>query len=708
MKKKYYFVLLVLILFIILFVSLKNKTKSTTSFYLWEPENTNVYSEKNSINNIFLPFRGRIKGALFIRGEKAILTINGEKYNLNGKFLSYYPEEKEIAINLVDGKAFIFNSLNFKPKTFFSGRELKFKRKTFLRILTEIKPDFFKVEEVITNYLNFPEKSKIIIQDIISEKDWVKNHEFLQKYSYLKVDKTAYQIKYVAPDSKILIRKRIKAGMNLSFYAGSVNSLTKTDFFNNIGDGNYFSISILKGKTIKKIFEKKIVNSVNFFNIKIPENCDGLIFKTSKGDNSLGDICFWGSPYLYKPSIKKRVFILISLDTVRAKSLSLYNPNSKASPFLKKWGTSDCLYYTRAYTTYPWTTEAHRSVFFSTYSWDERKLSIAEFLQKKGFYTFALTGGNLVSSGLGFARGFTSYLDDNFNLFNRDAAKILFNRAKTFITVNKGKDLFIFLHTYQAHSPYMPPIKYSVLGEKGVVDMFSLTKGVRGTFSPLPERIRKKAEILYEEEILAIDQDFLKPLIKFLKQKQIYSKTSILIFGDHGEQFFEHGSWEHGYSLYDEEVRVPLIIKAEKIKKGRNNRLISLKRIPLLISHILGYKPYGQWKSKEKDFLIFSTSPEYSLLSFPFKMGILKDNFKLIYNIKIDRRKFENPPTLPKYELYDLAKDPEEKDNLVFKNRKIYKELKRILNFYYKKAASQRRKNLEKIKKNLKSLGYVD
>ncbi len=708
MKKKYYFVLLIFILFILLFVFLKIKTKISTSFYLWEPENTNVYSEKNSINNIFLPFRGKIKGALFIRGEEAVLTINGEKYNLNGNFLFYFPEEKKISINLAKGKVFIFNSLKFKPKTFSSDKKLKFKDKRFLRILTEIKPNFFNVKEIITNSITFPEKSKIIIQDILSEKDWIKNHEFLRKYYYIKVDKTAYQAKYVAPDSEIILRRKIKGGMNLSFYAGSVNFLTKTDFFNNIGDGNYFSISILKGKKTKKIFEKKILNSVRFFNIKIPENCDGLVFRTSRGKNSFGDICFWGSPYLYKPSIKKKVFILISLDTVRAKSLSLYNPNSKASPFLKKWGTSDCLYYTRAYTTYPWTTEAHRSVFFSTYSWDERKLSIAEFLQKKGFYTFALTGGNLVSSGLGFARGFTSYLDDNFNLFNRDAARILFNRAKTLITMNKGKDLFIFLHTYQAHSPYMPPVEYSILGEKGVVDMFSLTKGVRGTFSPLPERIRKKAETLYEEEILAIDQDFIRPLVKFLKQKQIYSKTSILIFGDHGEQFFEHGSWEHGYSLYDEEIRVPLIIKADNVKKGRDNHLMSLKKIPILISRILGFEPYKKWESKGKDFIIFSTSPEYSLLSFPFKMGILKDDFKLIYNIKIDKRKFENPPTLPKYELYDLAKDPEEKDNLVFKNRKIYKELKRILNFYYKKAASQRRKNLEKIKRNLKSLGYVD
>jgi len=708
MKKTLIFIIFSVFIVIAIFF-IKIKKNFSTASYLWYPKTTNIYSERNNITDITLPFNGKISGALFVKGEKAGLEINGKKLEFDGKFLLFFPKEKDINIRLLEGKAYLFNSPEFKLKNRYLKENLRFKNKVFLRLLYEIKPDFFKVKEIFTSSFNIPKKTKVILQNILTDESWIKEHNFLKKYSYIKVNKTAYQAKYILPDSEIVVKKRIYPKMRLSFYAGSINSLSGKDYFDKIGDGTIFSIFILRKGKRKKIFEKKIVNSVELFNIKITQKGDALLFKTSRGENAIGDICFWGTPYLYRPSKKKRVFILISLDTVRAKSLSLYNKEKRTTPFLKKWANSETTYFTKAYTTHPWTTAAHRSVFFSTYSWEGRKLSLAEFLQKKGFYTIAITGGNLVSSVLGFSRGFVKYLDNNSNLFNREAGKVLFENAKKSLKFNNDKNIFIFLHTYQAHSPYIPPYRYSILGAKGIIDMSALTNGVKGTFSPLPEKIRKKAEKLYEEEILTIDQDFLKPLINYLKKTGLYSKTSILIFGDHGEQFYEHGSWEHGYSLYDEEVRVPLIFKSlSKHRKGKNEELISLKEIPILISKELGFKPFKGWKTKEKNFIVFATSQEYSLLSFPFKIGIIKGDYKLIYNVKLDKRKFKDPPSLPRYEMYNLKNDPEERENIVFKNKRIFKELRRILNIYYKKAASQRRKNLEKIKKNLKSLGYVD
>ncbi len=707
MKKILIIILSLIITTIIIF---HKKSEKQSGFYLLKPANTNIFTAKKEVENLNLPFSGKIKGGLFLRGENSEIEIDGKRLKINGKFLYFFPEEKEAKIQIIKGKIFAFVSPNFKLKPLYLKREEKFKEETFVRIFVKKDDNFFEVKEKITKSLEISPNEKIIIQDKFNSEDWDKKYDFLKNYSYIKINKTAYEAHYLPSKfTSLKIKIKVKRGMRVSFYAGSLNSFNESDFFDKIGDGTVFSI-LLKSKTgEKKIFEKRITNAVKYFDIEIPENGDTLILKASKGKNTIGDISFWGAPYLYTPQKERKLIILISLDTVRAESLSLYKKGLKTSPFLKKWAASDCLYYTNAYTTHPWTTEAHRSVFFSTYSWDKKELSVAELLQKKGFYTIALTGGNLVSSGLGFARGFTSYLDDNFNLFNREAGKVLYNRAKTYIELNKGKNTFLFLHTYQAHSPYMPPQKYAILGAEGVVDMFSMTKGVRGTFSPLPEEIRKKAKILYEEEILAIDQEFLKPLVNYLKGNNYYDKTMIIIFGDHGEQFYEHGSWEHGYSLYQEEVRVPLIVKDfNKKERGEKTSPISLKKIPLIITKALKLKPYKNWDNKKEDFIIFSTSPEYSLLSFPFRIGVLKDGYKLIYNVKIDKRKFENPPNLPKYEMYDLKKDPNEKHNVVYKNRKEFKELKRILNFYYKKAASQRRKNLEKIKKNLKSLGYVD
>ena len=67
-------------------------------------------------------------------------------------------------------------------------------------------------------------------------------------------------------------------------------------------------------------------------------------------------------------------------------------------------------------------------------------------------------------------------------------------------------------------------------------------------------------EALYDGEILYTDRH-LERLMRSMKELDIFDKTLIVVTSDHGEEFLEHGSWEHQKTLYEEQLRVPLIIK---------------------------------------------------------------------------------------------------------------------------------------------------
>jgi len=231
--------------------------------------------------------------------------------------------------------------------------------------------------------------------------------------------------------------------------------------------------------------------------------------------------------------------------------------------------------------------------------------------------------------------------------------------------------------------------------------------GLSGIYSPLPDEEREKAKSLYEEEINRIDKEFLKPFITYLQEKKLYSRTHIIIFADHGEQFFEHGNWEHGYSLYEEEVHVPLLVKSSKFKPSKDSKLISLLNIWEIVAKITGIKKAPEWKLR-RDWVILSTPISGENFHFPKNIGIIRGNMKLIRNLGIDRRFFRRLPKRPRLELYSLGKDPQELHNIygtVKEGISLQRLLKPFVDFYMQgEGYKPSKKDIEK----LRSLGYVE
>ena len=80
-------------------------------------------------------------------------------------------------------------------------------------------------------------------------------------------------------------------------------------------------------------------------------------------------------------------------------------------------------------------------------------------------------------------------------------------------------------------------------------------------YAPLSLADTDNVVALYDAGVRTADEEMIRPLLEMLRRKGLYDQTMIVLTSDHGEEFYEHHGWNHTHSLYDELIKVPLIIK---------------------------------------------------------------------------------------------------------------------------------------------------
>lgn len=510
------------------------------------------------------------------------------------------------------------------------------------------------------------------------------------------------------------------------------------------------SIYFLTGDFSFKVFSREISPEsepdFKFEKIEVGKILKGegkLIFSTdSKSEES--SFVAWINPHLYRKKTpeKTKNVILISLDSLRRDYIGVYNGKKDFTPNIDKLA-DDSVVFENAYSQAPWTIPSHLSILSGSNpnshganSFSDKVPSFAktlpQLLREKGFLTFAYTGGGLLSANFGFSKGFNQYKEwDGSEL--PDSSKPIFERADKFILSNKGKDFFLFLHTYQFHEPIDSPeeIKKIVLkGSKTLWEGVSISKligGGKGTYKPLKEEEIESIKILLKAEIRTIDEHLIKPLIDKLKIEGIYDQTMIIITSDHGDEIYDHGGWQHSHTLYNELIRVPLIIKFpyQKFKGKRVSKNVRLIDIAPTVLDVLGFDSSefkmdgktlisvmkGKEKEERKCFSEIYYDPEKPHIL--QRISLVYGNYKLIVNQIIPEwKKFFDYPPPPQYpfELYNLRNDPHEKNNLYREDSKIAKEMLEMIKEYKKKTPPKVEKGIidEELKSKLKALGYIE
>ncbi len=189
----------------------------------------------------------------------------------------------------------------------------------------------------------------------------------------------------------------------------------------------------------------------------------------------------------------------------------------------------------------------------------------AELLAASGVRTLAFTNAAFVNPLLGLTRGFE--FESHRHAYNQDIRRAdeTIDAALVELARDDGRPTFCLIHLFDPHLDYDPPGEFARRYTEGLVNAerplgweqcSTVLPGQRESVSP--EHVAR-VRAAYDAEVAFVDAEIGR-FVAELERRGARERTTILVSADHGEEFWEHGAFEHGHSLYDELVRVPLIL----------------------------------------------------------------------------------------------------------------------------------------------------
>lgn len=386
--------------------------------------------------------------------------------------------------------------------------------------------------------------------------------------------------------------------------------------------------------------------------------------------------------------------ILISIDTLRSDHLPAYGYDKVSTPHLDAF-RADSILYEHAYSHCPLTLPSHASMLTALlpadhglrdnvgFALEKKAPTVAELLKKNGYATGAAVSAFVLRRESGIDRGFDEWDDQVepigasqfISRVQREGNETL-QVAKRWIDAHSARPFFYFLHLYDPHTPYTPPEPF------------------RTEYKDRPY----DGEIAYTDQVVG---DFLE----YLKSKDLYDRSLIIVLSDHGEGLYEHGEEEHGIFLYREAIQVPLLVKlpgsrhaGRTVKKPAG--LIDV--FPTILEQTATKAPERKSEALSLTALLEADAPHRSIYSETYYPK-LHFGWSDLHSLVDGSNHFIRAP-IP--ELYDLTSDPGEKKNVIKESRRAYVAMRAAIEPYVKAAAAPAPIDPDEAAK-LAALGYI-
>jgi arylsulfatase A-like enzyme len=406
--------------------------------------------------------------------------------------------------------------------------------------------------------------------------------------------------------------------------------------------------------------------------------------------------------------------VLITMDTVRADHLSLYGYERDTSPRLRELATQATL-YTRAVASGDMTLTTHGSLFTGLYGRQHgahrsetiptgrplaaKFVTAAEILTAAGYWTGAVVANTAyLSNAFGFDQGFQYYdvrspvlllsksppwsprrwlhgLCAKFAPLPsverkyRDARDI--NAAIVPLLdrfAERGAPFFLFVNYMDAHLPLIPPPPFDALwpGKDGTFTTdryYEILRSVIRGDGALPDDVREHLLSQYDGAIAYVDSE-IGVLIGELERRGLWENTLFIVTSDHGEAFGENSLLNHGVSVYQDQVAVPLLVRYPGMPGGlRATELASSVDVLPTILDVTGIPLPRAVPGRSLRDIAGAGERLVAAESFPFLFEV-NPAFR-----RIERAVFAGPhkliaSTTGKHELYDLSRDASETEDL--------------------------------------------
>jgi choline-sulfatase len=279
------------------------------------------------------------------------------------------------------------------------------------------------------------------------------------------------------------------------------------------------------------------------------------------------------------PGTRRRANVIVYLvDTLRKDHLGCYGYSKPVSPHVDAFAREATL-FRNAVAQSSWTRPSVVSILTGLLprthgvhgrrdALSQEAVTLAEVLRGAGYRTAAIVTNGNVDRSFGLGQGFESY---RLLQHGRDTAENVTARAAEWLEGVQGQPFFLFLHTIEPHTPYQPPAVFRQRFAPSVAEDLGKVRTLKalnaGTLPVTPERLQGLLA-LYDAEIAANDAGF-GGLVDLLRERGLWEETVVVFLSDHGEEFHDHGGWEHGRTLHTEMLDVPLLIRLPGVGKGQ-------------------------------------------------------------------------------------------------------------------------------------------
>jgi arylsulfatase A-like enzyme len=442
------------------------------------------------------------------------------------------------------------------------------------------------------------------------------------------------------------------------------------------------------------------------------------------------------TPSSDRPADASPNIVLVSIDSLRADHVGAYGYPKPTTPFLDRLAREGVL-FENAISNSAWTLPAHSTLFTGLLEsahavrtprsrLGESYVTLAERLSRAGYRTHGFYSGPFLHPAYGLAQGFDSYEDCTsygsadyqpqkmHQASHRDVTNpIVRRKVAQAIAELSDRPFFFFIHMWDVHYDLIPPERYKQMFDSDYAGSFDGRDFRHETaFKPgIAAADFSHVMALYDGEIRFTD-DTLSAIFDTLVDAGHVDNTVVVVVSDHGEEFLEHGSKGHRHALYQEVIRIPMVVwMPSRFPARRSATTATLADIAPTLLELAGVERMNPTTGSSLVSILQGTDSNDRVavaeLTAPPRAPDLSAVLSGKHKIVVD-------PDRATY--YDLAVDPGEKRPVpassTAEGRKLVAELRRA-----KRAASQiaaahgATDDLhlgDDMKRRLEKLGYLD